>query len=229
MPRMPAYAAEPIRRSAEAVHLAALGLWCGILVTIGVMAGVTFKTMRELDATSPLYANYEGDAFLIVAGKVMNTAFLFGDYAGLAALFIALVTVVIIHAVSRHRPIGPATVLRWVALGMLIAITVFTAFVMRPAMNADLDAYWQAAERGDTATAQTHKQAFDKRHSRAAFLLSTQFALAGAAFLTGALAATGPSAREQRALDADRAKDEARRDTGSAGDADDSETQGPAS
>lgn len=179
------------RRILETIHLTALALWLGGLAMTGVLAAIIFPTMKELDPSLPAYAPYEGEHWRIAAGKVANTGFLVIDAVGIGAL---LVSLAMLGALGLWRWLDfskPATILRLVALGAAIATMAWSLGVLRPRMQENLTAFWQAARAGDNEAADRHQAAFSADHPRASLTMTVQFVTVGWAFVAGCFGATG--------------------------------------
>ena len=66
----------PCTRRLETVHLAALGVWFGALVTVSATAALAFPTMKRLQPALPGFRIDLADHPQIAAGHVMNPAFM---------------------------------------------------------------------------------------------------------------------------------------------------------
>ena len=97
---------------------------------------------------------------------------------------------------EQRRAPGVQVLLRTVALVAAGVLTIFAVGALRPSMQAELTAFWTAAQAGDVATAEIHKKAFDDMHPKASLLLTAQLGMVLWALLAGGLAATlEPGAR----------------------------------
>lgn len=181
------------RAISETIHLTVLGVWGGAMIMIGVTAAIGFPTMKALDPKLPEYAQFSGDHWMIAAGKVMNKAFLVSDWIGVVCAVLAAITLVVVLVGTRTRFARPATVLRTVALAAAIAALVYSVGVLRPHMQHELRAFWDAARAGDNQAAAIHQKAFDEMHPQASFLIVAQLVLALWALGTGGYAAVTES------------------------------------
>ena len=176
-----------LRTALEAVHLGAVGLWCGMTIAIGAVAATIFPAMRRLDPSLPDYAGFPDAHWSIAAGSMMNPLFHMLDWASLALAGIALLTLAIGTAFGMIRLATASGTLRTLALLCAVIALGYSVFSLRPAMDADLSAYHSAARSGDHATALVHKDAFDHAHPRASLLIAMTLSFAGFAFFAGAV------------------------------------------
>ncbi len=187
------------------MHVAALGVWLGVVLMSGAAAAIIFPTVKALAPSVPAYAGYAGEHWMLVAGRVAQRVFLAGDVAqfacacgaGLGLLF--------------ARPFGHvwwrrvATALRLTLLCGAVTALAYQLFVLAPRMNANLHGYWDAAAAGDTATAEALRAAFSAEHPTATRVLGVIAALVSACLAlaawperngaTGDAAAAMPPAR----------------------------------
>lgn len=151
-------------RFAIALHGAALGVWLGALGMTGVVAGIAFPAMRELDPALPAYSAYEGEHWSIAAGKVMNGAF------GALLMVQTVAAVVVIGTLAMAwagRVVrGKRGIAHVVVCAALMALLGWQAATQRT-LNARLETYWAAAEAGENARAAEMKASFDALHERA--------------------------------------------------------------
>jgi len=170
---------KPWRRLAasEAVHVTALGVWCGAVVMTGAAAAVAFPTMKELDPTLPAYAGYPGDHWSLAAGTVMAQVFTLADLVQLVAATLAGMTFLASVAFFRMPLRRPVNVLRGALLLATIGVLAFHLFSLAPRMNRAMRAYWDAAAAGNVETADRHKQTFDELHPQASTVLSATAAM----------------------------------------------------
>lgn len=171
---------------ARSVHLAALGLWLGAMVMMGVAAAVAFPTMRGLEPQLPAFAGYPKDHWAIAAGHIMNTLFAVGDWLGLVLGLIALAAIAVPLCVGVRRMATPLGVLRSVATVLAMLIALASLVLMRPGMNADLNEFWAAARAGEVARADVARSRFDAMHPKASLVLSAQAGIVFVALLLSA-------------------------------------------
>lgn len=184
---------------ARSVHLAALGLWLGMLVMIGMGAAIAFPTMRGLEPSLPDFAGYPEDHWAIAAGHIMNRLFAVGDWLGLALGLVALGAIVVPMVLDARRFATHLGVLRSVATVIAVLIAVASLVLMRPGMNADLNEFWDAARAGEVARADVARTRFDAMHPKASLVLSAQ---AGIVFV--ALLLSAADVRGRRTLETER-------------------------
>jgi len=174
-------------RLVEAVHVTALGVWLGALVMAGITAAIVFPTMRALEPDLPNYAGYKGSHADLAAGMVQNKVFFAADVIQFGAGLLSLATIIGLIAFLGLPLRRISTGVRLVGLGAALGLASFWLMVLAPRMQTETQAYWRAAEAGDTAAAQTHRAAFEEDHPVAANImtataLSVLVALGGGAF-----------------------------------------------
>ncbi len=147
----------------------------------GLVAAVSFPTMKELNPTIPAFSAYPTDHWTIAAGSIARRIFDIGAMtqwllAGASAAALAVSIVAARPAHARGLPIG-----RIVAIVLAIGTLALWRFWLAPRMDFNLDTYWTAAKAGDIATADAHRHAFDADHPVSARMLSfiALFVLAG--------------------------------------------------
>jgi hypothetical protein len=187
------------RTICESLHVAALGVWAGALVVVGGVAAMAFPTARDLDPSVPAFAAYDGPHWQVVGGKIMNPAFLLVDWIGVGALAIAAATLAALVATGSSSLRRVATAVRALALAALAIVTLHTVLIARPEMQRELHAFWDAAQAGEAASAETHKAAFDRLHGPASTMLAAQLALVLLALCAGALDAISHAERQESA------------------------------
>jgi hypothetical protein len=79
--------------------------------------------------------------------------------------------------VVRVRFARPATVLRTVAFVGALIVGAYSLAILRPEMQRELHAFWDAARAGNVDEADVHRAAFDEMHPRASFFIVTQLVL----------------------------------------------------
>ncbi len=180
----------------ESLHLAFLGVWAGALVTVGYIAARAFPITKDLDPHVEAFAAYDGPHWQIVAGKIMNQAFLFVDWLGVVAGAVAVLTLTALIATGAASLRRVATAARALSLAALAIVTVYTVVSYRPEMQRELHAFWDAAEAGALETARRHKEAFDEMHQPASAMLGVQLLLVLSAMGAGVLGAIAPRRRD---------------------------------
>ncbi len=183
----------PFARSIDAAVIAFLAVWAGASIMVGVVAATAFPIVKDLDPVVPQLAQYAGDHWRIVAGRILNTAFHFADIIGAAAYglaFLALILGLLTNRTAR-KPLAPIRYGAFVALGV---VTFYALFSLRPEMQSHLDAYWQAASNGENDAARSHQQGFNELHSPATYTMTAQLLLMLACILLTAAAPTRDAA-----------------------------------
>lgn len=170
---------------ARGVHIAAMGVWLGVMVVTGVAAAIAFPTTRALDPHLPGYAAYPGEHWSITAGHTMNKLFGVCDWAGFVLGCGALLAVVAAMVLMKRRGTGPMAVLRAAATAIALVLVCGSLFVMRPTMQRDLGEFWEAARNGQVEQAEAAKLRFDAMHPKASMLLTTQAGLVLIGLLLG--------------------------------------------
>ena len=177
----------------ETVALVALGLWTGALLTTGAAAAITFPTLRDLAPTLPGFPGAPPEQhWALAAGQIMNRVFGLTDVIGLVALSVTAGAMLGLRALRWPRPRGVVRFARLALLGLGIGVAGYTMLVLRPTMDADLRAYWAAAEAGEADLAAAARASFEALHPHASRVLSVQFFGALGLFAAVALAARRP-------------------------------------
>lgn len=150
----------------ESAHLLALAVWFGAVAMSAVVAATVFPTMRTLDPTLGAYPDFTGDHANLAAGHVAARVFLIADAVQLGAGTLALGTMVVLILVGL--PIRRwSTGIRLSMLGAALAGTSFHLLILGPGMQHNLDGYWRSAAAGDSARAESYRQAFADEHPTA--------------------------------------------------------------
>lgn len=171
----------------DGVYMLALGVWAGALLMVGATAAITFPRMAQLDPRLPGFESFEGEHHRIAAGQVMNLAFTVSDWVGLVAMAVAAACLGAVFVFRRRSSdLGPALVVRSVAMGLLVVLTLFSTLAFRPSLNRSFEQLWTAAAAGENERADEIRERLAPRHAKASFLLTTQFALVLAAGAAGA-------------------------------------------
>jgi hypothetical protein len=152
------------------VYWLALTVWVAVIVAAGVAATATFTTLPDPDLGLTLQRFTDFDPAQhgrIAAGMVMEPVFTFVDLVQVAAALFVVVMLVLQLALFKVPLWSLSNMLRVACIAVAIALFAWRAFTMTPQMNADLRAYWRAAEAGQVETAMQHREAFDARHGAA--------------------------------------------------------------
>lgn len=146
----------------ERLHLVALSLWLGALLSVSAVAAVAFPTMKSLQPALPGFRVNVLEHASIAAGHVMNPAFLALMIGGIALATSALL--------AWRTMSGPRRV-----LGVLsLALTAATLAALGLPMRTHLDTYWSAARAGEVEAAESAKKSFDALHPWSSRALGTQ-------------------------------------------------------
>jgi hypothetical protein len=149
----------------EVLHVTALAFWLGAVVMTGIAAAVIFPTIKDLKPALPDYANYHGDHWMLLAGRVANNVF-FG--ARIVQVLCALVTVASLIGLTAWERIPRWVVAaRWASVLLVLACLGFNMLVLRPRMSANLNAYWRHAGAGHNEEAKAFQAAFVADHPTA--------------------------------------------------------------
>jgi hypothetical protein len=186
-----------VLRSAQTLHLLALAIWMGSVAMSGLFAAIIFPTMRTLDPTLAQYPLYTGDHSMLAAGRIASKVFLSVDTIqfvcsaiAMGGFIVMLLTGYSLNTLSR--------VARSFLISCALAMLSYHLLILMPGMYEDLRAYWEAAALGNTALADTHKDAFAAMHSSSSrsIGLTTLFVLL--AFVFGVWTAENPPATEPK-------------------------------
>lgn len=153
------------------LHILALSLWLGCVVTAGLAAAIVFPTMKALDPHLPQYAGYTGDHWMLAAGRIADRVFDATDTAQVGAAVVATLTGVglLLARVVRARS---RSALAWlIALAGALCVLAYTLTILRPRMTTNLIAYWDAASRADNPAAEAARAAFSAEHPLASNLM----------------------------------------------------------
>jgi hypothetical protein len=186
--------------AALVVHVVALAVWLGCVVTAGLAAAITFPTMRSLRPALPDYPGYTGDHWMLAAGKVAARIFAATDAASIGAATLAALSAGVLLGGGRV-PWRRWAARAWVvALLAAVGVLAYQITVLRPRMDANLVEYWRAAEAGENVAAEASREAFSAEHPTASNLMG---AMAGLALLSLVLAmVAGERPAERRRPDA---------------------------
>ncbi|MCA9290189.1 MAG: hypothetical protein KDA25_03610 [Phycisphaerales bacterium] len=190
-----------LRPTVEAAYWLVLTVWTGAIVTAGVAASFAFTILPDVAMTLPDYPAATNPGQL-AAGLLMERVFWFVDvvqFGSAAALLILLV----IQLIAFRRPgRGLSNVVRTLAILVAVASLGWRASTIAPGMNAELRAYWNAAQSVETAAeARAHQAAFDVDHPKAARWFNITFASLLLAIVASAVH-TVPLVPRPRATDA---------------------------
>ncbi len=182
----------PWKAICETVHLAALGLWLGVLSSAAAFAAAVFPIMRELEPRLSGYAAYQGEHWRIAGGTVAQRIFLITDVVQFACAVLSVCTLGCLIALFGLPRTRPATIIRACSLGIALACAAGTIIIVAPQLNAALRGFWAAARAGDSAAVTLHRSAVDSLHPIASRLMGGTIAFVAVAFLSGLWATVRP-------------------------------------
>lgn len=191
------------RPIAETIHLTALGLWAGSLVTAGIAAARLFPLMKGLNPSLPSYSKYEGDHWMIAAGQPAAQIFLLVDIVQFACATLCILTMVMMLFRSRLAIRRTSSVVRIVALAAAICLLGFRSIYLAPRMELNMRGYWEAAAAGRNDEAALFKKVFSDDHPMASNLmaataLSVLIALVAGTWSAATSGIAAPPERERR-------------------------------
>ncbi|MEZ6235253.1 MAG: hypothetical protein R3B68_13775 [Phycisphaerales bacterium] len=173
----------------EIVHVVALAMWLGGVVMAGLAAAIIFPTVRSLEPRLATYPDYTGDHWMLAAGKVAARIFHATDIAQGVCGVLAVVSAAVLGlsgTIAYRRPAG----LVWLG-GLIASVGVLAASLLwlRPRMDANLHAYWDAALAGNNPVAETARRAFSADHPLASNLMAATAACVLATLIAHIVAA----------------------------------------
>jgi hypothetical protein len=160
----------------DALHLTALSIWLGGLLSAGLSASLIFPQMKSLRPHLPDYASYTGEHWKIAGGVVANRIFLIVDWVQLGCGLVAIVTLGLsLMAASRgtagRRP--PLAGARILLLSVACGLLCYQLFILAPRMAIHINDFWTAAKAGQQAVADAAQAAFDADHPTSRTLLTS--------------------------------------------------------
>jgi hypothetical protein len=168
-----------------------LSLLAGATLAVGGAAAVAFPTMKALDPALGVYAAWPDPHWPIAAGAVANRLFRLLDWVALVVAAVALVSVVASLRGSRRSVRG---VVCAIAVAGLTTIVGANWAWLRPTMHGHLQTYWEGARAGSIEPARAAREAFDRLHPVASWMLMAQVGLS----LVGAAASVPHRASGER-------------------------------
>ena len=184
--------APPRRPTATAVcdtlHLTALAIWLGALMTGAISASIVFPTLRRLNPRLPDFESFTGEHWKIAAGQVQQPVFTWADIIQLAmagVVFFTLGLRLVGFGVAQ-APRRSATVVRTLAVSAAVVMFAYNLLVLAPRMYPHLKQYWALAREGQTQQAQAEADLFGEDHPTATRILSGTAACVLTAFVAGA-------------------------------------------
>ena len=186
----------PARRVCESVHMAALGLWLGSLISTAASAAMLFPTIHRLEPSLPGYAGYTGPHWLIAGGHIVSRMFLALDVAQFASLLVAgvmLVASLLWFGLSVRRT---STFVRVALLLALVGVMSYRLGFLEPELAQTLKSYWAAAAAADNEAALRLKETYVKSHPVQSRMLVITAALVLASLVAGAWSIAKPDPPE---------------------------------
>lgn len=178
------------KAACETVHLLALSLWLGVVVSAGAFAAIVFPTMRGLDPHLPEFEKYQGEHWRIAGGRVAQQVFLLTDIAQFVCATVTIATLVCMLTLFGLPKRRTATVVRALSLGVALACAAGLIIIVAPQFNAALKLHWAAAAAGNAAEAAKHKEVLDRLHPISSWLMSGTAGAVLVALLAGLWTAT---------------------------------------
>lgn len=172
----------------ETVHMLALAVWLGALMTGAISAAIIFPAMRELRPSLGEFAAFEGEHWKLGAGRVQARIFFVGDFLQLGAGALAFLTlgVRLLGAGVARASRTAATAVRTLGVGAAVVLLLVNLVILAPRMNPHLKAYWELAAAGRTPEALVEADAFASLHPAATRTLAGTGAAVLVALLAGA-------------------------------------------
>ncbi len=183
-------------RFAEIVHQFVVGIWIGTLIMGAVVAAIIFPTMRELSPHFTRFNLYTSDHADLGAGSFQARVFAAVDLVQFVALFVGLLTLVV--SVGARKAIRfKSTIIRSILMGGAMLLFGYQFFVLAPRMDRNAIQYWQAAQAGDTVSADAFREAFSADHPTATRTFGLIGVCAVGLFVCGAWSATSRTEHDQ--------------------------------
>lgn len=148
----------------EVAHMAVLGLWLGVVLTVGMFAGIVFPMMHRLDPRLPAFESFDGPHWTIAAGQVANQGFAIAAFAQLGCGFAALLSYVLVAKWLMRRVPAVCVLARQLTLLFVVGCLIYNFVALRPRMRDNVEAFWKAAEAGRNEEAKKYQAAFDADH-----------------------------------------------------------------
>lgn len=187
------------RALAETVHIAALGLWFGVLTAAAGAAAVLFPTIKGLDARLPGYEASPAENFRILGGMVAQQVFLMADVVMFGCCLAAIATLGVLLGVYRIPAGRPATIVRVASLALALAAFASLLFIVTPSLNSASRLHWAALKAGDAAAIARHRAAVDQLHPIARNLMAGMALTVLTAFVAAVRSAVVPWASSKAA------------------------------
>lgn len=172
----------------DTLHLTALAIWLGALMTGAISASIVFPTIRRLNPRLPEFEVFTGEHWKLAAGQVQQPIFTWADIiqlgmAGVVFFTLGLRLVGFGVAQAQRRS---ATVVRTLAVSAAVVLFAYNLLVLAPRMYPHLKQYWALAREGHTELAQAEADLFGEDHPTATRVLGATAACVLTAFVAGA-------------------------------------------
>lgn len=179
-----------VARMMETLHVFALAIWMGGLMTGAFVASIIFRTMRELSPRFATFEAYPGPHADLGAGFIQARVFAVCDVVQFFAASIAVLTLIASVALRRAAS-QPSTLVRGTLLAAAVCLFSYHYFILAPRMNSNARAYWDAARAGQVEATERAHQEFMSDHpvSTRTHGLTSVFVVAS--FVAGAFALSG--------------------------------------
>jgi hypothetical protein len=190
-------------RPTATLLLLALAAWLAILAAVGAAAMGAFGSLPHqgisVAGVEGFFAGSTEEMGRYAAGRMMQPLFALADWVQFGASALTVGCTVRLARLGGFRGPSWARGGLYAAVGaaaVLLAIRAWTA----PGMDADLHAYWEAAQAGDHAAADAARASFDVAHRAADGGMKAQLVAVGAALvlLTWALVPAPAAAAPRR-------------------------------
>jgi hypothetical protein len=172
------------------VFWCSLAVWLSALVTAGISATMVFGRLPETPMTLERYPAYPVEEHgRVAAGEVMADIFFAVDVVQFIVVPLTLITLGLQLTVFGFPARRPANVVRGACL--LLATLLFGWYAIRlaPALNGELRLFWTAAQAGDVAAAEAHREAFAGDHATSSLILKVNLLLVLLGIAASAVAA----------------------------------------
>jgi hypothetical protein len=165
-------------RIINAMHWLALTAWVAALVTAGIAAMNTFTRLPRMNLELRDYQTLPTDEHgRLAAGMVMEGVFKTVDWMQIIAAPMAVLTLIVILALTQPSWRSVPNVLRCVCIIVAAGLFAYHITALAPTMNRHLHGYWDELKAGRLPEAQAQLKSFDRLHPIASGLLKIDLAL----------------------------------------------------
>lgn len=170
-----------------------LAVWLSALVAGGIAAVHVFGRLPALEPALERFEAYPAaEHGRIAAGMIMSDLFFTTDLVQFVAVPLALITAVLQVTLFRQPIRRPANLVRLGCVVIAAGLFAYDAIAVAPAIYAELNDYWAAAEAGDIDGAAIHAEAMASRHDTAELVLQANLLLVLGALGASAVAFAPP-------------------------------------